>query len=257
MKTKVRYLTILFIVTLFTFYSCDKNENPVDNNNLSGKGSDYFPITAGKVITAKVSGTATEYDSMGVVTEFKQITNEVHNGNFGATTFIRNMNANPFFGNDDGEMKLVGYLFNNNGEIIGFGDDDNNDIIIILPSELSVGKEWVVNPQNPINEQLKLKIIESKNSFTNSAGKTFSNTINISVVFKDSISKTETYFNYTKVKFEKVSIVGNIYIAKGVGIVGAKVVDFEAEEREYVYEFGLTRSSYKKMKATGEMGIID
>jgi len=259
MKEKILSLFFVFTVLSLFFVGCKKDDsNPVSDSNFSGKSSDYLPISSGKILNAKVSGSTTEYDSLGRVTDFSQISNETYSGTIGASTFIRNMNANPVFGNDKGESKLVGYLSNNNGDIIGFDNNSNSESVIILPAELTVGKEWIVNPQSPVNKQFKVKLVKFLNSFTNSAGKTFQNTINISVTYKDSTGGIENNEWYSGSWYEKEFINGNIYLAKGIGIVGAKVNDYEyVEKSNYHDTYGNYYNYYKKTKANGEVGIID
>jgi len=258
MKANILSLFFVLIIASLFFAGCKKDDsNPINDSNFSGKGSDYLPISSGKILNAKVSGSTTEYDSLGRVIAFSQISNETYNGTIGVSTFIRNMNANPIFGNDEGNSELIGYLSNNNGEIIGFDNNTNSQAAVILPAELTVGKEWVVNPQSPLNEQFKVKLVEFLNSFTNSAGKTFQNTINILVTYKDSTGGIENYGWYFGSWYEKKSIKGNIYLAKGIGIVGAKVNDYEyVGKSNYHNTFG-DYNYYKKTKANGEVGIID
>ena len=258
MKEQILSLFFVFIVTSLFFAGCKKDDsNLVNDSSFSGKGSDYLPISSGKILNAKVSGATTEYDSLGRVTEFSQISNETYNGTIGVTTFIRNMNANPIFGNDKGNSKLIGYLSNNNGEIIGFDNNTNSQLAIVLPNELTIGKEWVVNPQSPIGEQFKVKLVEFPNSFTHSASKTFQNTINISVTYKDSTGGSGSNGWSFNSWYEKTSISGNIYLSKGIGIVGAKVIDYEYVGKSNYHSIYDDFNYYKKTKTNGEVGIID
>lgn len=259
MQVKRNFL-LLVLITLFSINGCKNDEsNPVDNTSFTAKGSDYFPIFSGKILNAKVSGSVTEYDSLGRVTDFTQISNEIYSGSIGDPTLIVSWISNPIFGNDNGENKLIGYVSNNNGEIIGFDNKGNKEYVVILPTELTIGKEWVVNPLSPNDEQFKIKLVETLNSFTNSAGKTFQNIINIAINYKDSTGGTENTQWYYGNWYEKMFISGNIYLAKGIGIVGVKINDSEYIEKSnyHYYSNNTYYNYYKKTKASGEMGIIE
>lgn len=261
MKGKVLSLFFFSTVVLFAIISCTKDDsNPLSNSNFSGIGSDYLPLSSGHIINAMVSGSATEYDSLGRVTDFSQISNEPYNSTIGASTFLRNVNAFPIFGNNNNQSELAGYLSNNNGEIIGFDNVTNSQSVVVLPAELSAGKEWVINPNSPVNEQFKAKLIENLISFTNSAGRTFQNVIKIEISYNDLSSGTyDPPMNGSW--YEKRDIEGNIFLAKGVGIVGAIVNNYEHVEKVNVsYSFfgNITQYGYyKKIKASGEIGITN
>ncbi len=246
-------LIFTFAISLFFIADCKKEDNnPVNDSNISTTDSDYLPISSGETLNAVVSYTVTEYDESGNVTNFLQVANENYTGTIGASTLIRNMNANPLFGNDKGQNKLIGYLSKNNSEILGFDKSPNSPLAIILPAELKVGTEWVANPQSPENQQYKIKCIESLSNFTNSAGKTFKNTINVSVTY--SSSKTTTNDMSSSTYSENID--GNIYLASGIGIVGAKLNEYEAISQFSYRIGGYSYTDYNKIKVEGMLGIL-
>ena len=237
---------VFFIFILLVFSGCKKNEsNPVNDTGSSTHGSDYLPLTSSQVFNGSVSGSETVYDSLGNITDFSQISNQIYSGTFGVLSVIRGMDAIPVFANDNNHSKLVGYLSNNNGEIIGIDKNATSDLALILPDELEVGKEWIANPQSPASEQCKVKLVEFLGSFTNSAGKTYQNVINLSFTYKDSVA----YYYY----YHTRDIQGNLYLAKDVGVVGAKTNNYEEVEKQYSQFY----SYYKRTKVVGQIGIVD
>lgn len=258
MRTKVISGLLIICISVLAFYSCSKDSsNPTDPSNFSAKGTDYLPISSSSIHNAQISGTKTEYDSLGNVTNFYQINNQTYSGSIGTSTIINNMNASPIFFYDNNMARLAGYLSDNNGGVIGFSNSSQSQSVTILTSDLYVGKEWIVNPQSPIHEQIKLKLLEVLNSFTNSSGKTFQNTINLSVSYKDSVGGTEYYSGFPYRWYEKTSFNGNLYLSKGVGIVGAKLNDYEDIIKQNYNSTSYKFNNYKKTKANGAVGIIN
>lgn len=241
---KLRLLNTLVFIT-FLLLGCSKdNNNPIDDTtNTTLKGSDFMSLSSGNVIAAKVSGTSTEYDSSGNITGSTSINNEDFSGTIGATTTVRNITVNPLYGNDNGLTKLIGYLYISNNEVLGFDKSSNSLASVLLPAELSVGKEWIANPQSPTNQQVKLKLVEFLNSFTNSVGKTFQNVIKVD----------ETYnYSYTSTDYqESLKVLSTIYFAKGKGIVEVSLNDYE---EIYKYDYTIWKL-YKKTKATGKASL--
>jgi hypothetical protein len=253
MRTKsIPSLLVFCFFLLLAQNGCKQDSsNPAEPSNFSAKGADYLPISAGQIINARASGTATEYDSLGNVTSFSQINNQAYSGSVGPSTSIRSMNANPIFGNDKGKSRLLCYLANNNGEIDGFDNLINSQIAIALPSEITVGKEWVANPQSPANEQFKIKVIEALNSYTNSAGKSFQGVINLSVTCNNLIVDTTQYGSW----YYKMAVDANIYLSKGIGIAEAKLNAYE--EIYKLNYFSFPYAYYRKTKANGVIGFVD
>ena len=257
MKAKILYSLFIFMVALFSFYGCKKDDsNPVDNSNFSGKGSDYLPITSGKILNVRASGSTTTYDSLGSVTSFTQISDENFSGTTGTLVSIRNMNANPIYGNDKGKSNLICYMSDSNGEILCFYGNSQN--FIILPSELTIGTEWITNPQSNVNEQIRVKLAEALSSFTNSTGKTYQDIINLSVVFNDSVGTSEYGGDgSSNIGYDKISFNGNIYLSKGVGIVEVKLNDFEETVKQNYHSNYGDYNYYKRTKTNGVISTLE
>jgi hypothetical protein len=260
MKTKLTFeLLIVCMVFLFCNSGCNKDSsNPASSSISTGKGSDYFPISSGKILSATISGTATVYDSLGNATNLTQISNQTYNGSFGSSTIIRNMNSNPVFYYINNSSQLVGYLSNSNGDLVGFDQHSSNPIVTIIPSDISVGKEWIINPQSSPSQQVKVKIIESLNTYKNSVGITYQNVINLYITYKDSAGSTYYYDqnNYYKYYTKNVSD-GNIYFAKGIGFVGAKLNNYDEIKKAYEKYNSNIYNYYQRTKVTGEMGTTN
>jgi len=260
MKAKLPFeLLIICLIFSFCTSGCNKDSsNPASSSNFNGKGSDYFPVSSGKILSATISGTATVYDSLGNAINFNQITNQTYSGSFGSSTTIRNMNANPIFYFVNNSSQLAGYLANSNGDLVGFDQHSSNPIVTIIPSDISVGKEWIINPQSSPSQQIKVKIIESLNTYKNSVGITYPNVINLYITYKDSVGSTYYYDqnNYYKWYTKDVSD-GNIYFAKGIGFVGAKLNNYEEIKKAYQKYGSNIYNYYQRTKVTGIMGATN
>ena len=249
---KLRYFYfVLFIFLLASVNGCkNDSSNPVNEINFSGQGADYQPLVAGRAFSAKITGTLSDYDSLGNLMEYSQMTNQSYTGNFGVFSNVRNLNVLSVYANENGRNELICYLNSNNGSITGFGKNPINPIGLILPSNLEVGQEWVVNPASPPSKQFKIKFIEALNSFANSAGNTFQNTINLHFIFSDSTVDNSNYYNqyYTR------KVDANVYLAKEVGVVGVKVNNYQ--EVVSLHYYGLyTYDYYIKRIVNGEISL--
>jgi len=259
MRTKLIFKLLVICISLLIFQACQKDsDNPTSSSNLSGKGTDYLPISSGKLLSAKVSGTTSDYDSLGNVTDFTQVNNQTYTCSIGASTVIRNMISYPiYYYNNNNRSTLGGYLSNDNDEIIGFTKSYNDPEGIILPSELTIGKEWIVNPQSPPAKQIKAKYLESFDSFTNSTGNSYKNVINIHIAFIDSTNSKNYFSNGYNITYLKTIIDANIYLAQGIGIIGAKLNNSEQISKTN-YKWGTyTYNYYKRQITTGTVGAIN
>jgi hypothetical protein len=242
MQNELKNLLLINLLVIFSIYGCLNNNNPINNSNFTAPASDYFPLSPSQVTNAQVSGSVTRYDSTGVVS-FLQISDKKYSLQITASTIIRGMVAHPVFEINNGRSKLAGYLSNSGNWIVGFERDTSSHTIIVLPQIFTVGKEWVINPGSPSDEQLKCKIAGAFDSYTNSVGKTYSSVVDLLVTHKDSLSFEGSFGS----AYHTTSVVGNIYLAKGVGIVGATLDDYEQIYKSYF--------DYGRISASGTMGV--
>ncbi|RJQ65092.1 MAG: hypothetical protein C4517_00670 [Stygiobacter sp.] len=258
MKKEVVSLAILICISSFYFYSCSKDSSsPTSSSNFSGKAVDYFPISSGKIINMRIQAGSTVFDSLGNATNFTQINNESYSCTLGGSTVVRNMNANPLFGSYNNSSTLLGYFAILNGDIIGFSHSSSDPTATILASDLTIGKEWVANPQSPFNRQVKVKLIEALNNYTNSAGQSFNNVINLYISYKDSSNEYHSFSYGSEQKYSKIVVDANLYFAKGIGIVGAKLNNSD-QTKKVISKFGPSRRiSYRREKTSGMVGIIN
>ncbi len=75
------------------------------------------------------------------------------------------MTAYPIFGNDNNKSSFLCFLASNNDEIMGFDELQNSQIVVALPNNMSIGQEWIANPQDPTNQQYKIKLVENLKKF--------------------------------------------------------------------------------------------
>lgn len=257
MKVKVTNLLLTAIVSMFVFYACAKDSsNPASSTGdsaFSGKGSDYFPLSAGKTISLKVSGSSSEYDSLGNITSSSQISNQTAGCSMGPSATVKNLLSFPIIFNN---KVSDAYFAHNNDEVDVFGSEVGSLSAVILPASLSTGKEWTMFAYSFLSP-LKGKLTEALNSYTNSAGTTYQNVINVAVVYKDSLIVSQTYTDGYDKEYTKIIFDANIYFAKGVGIIGARLNDLNYISKVNYKSGAYTRNAYKHVKANGTCSAVN
>ncbi len=260
MRTRLIYSVLFTCFSLFVFYGCSKDSsNPTAPSNFSAKGAEYLPLTSGKILNAKVSITSTDYDSLGNVTNYNQINNQIYSGSIGAATLIRNVTANPIYYYDKKHnlSKLAGYLTNNSDEIIALAISQNSPNFTILPTEIKIGTEWIVDPQSSPRNQVKVKLTEVLENYTNSAGISFQNVIKLNITYKDSTGETNQWSDEYWMRYQKEVLNANIYLSKGIGIVGIKLNNFEKIIKEVYISKSYSYNYYYRSETNGELGITN
>ncbi|MHB9011449.1 MAG: hypothetical protein ACYC49_04400 [Ignavibacteriaceae bacterium] len=259
MKNKYVLLLSIIIITviLFNFGCKNQSNNPLSPANFTGSGQDYFPVTSNKQVSIKVSGSATLYDSLGRVTNMQQISGQTYSGYFGTTSDFKNMNATPVYAyNNNGNSTIIGFYSNNNGEIVGTDNNPSGSIVTLLPNQLNINDVWIVNPQSPVNQQVQIKLIEALDNYTNSAGKSYSNVINLLITYNynDSTNYSGNGYYYYSYSKEAGSI--NLYLAKGIGIIGATLNNFEEIYKYNEVYSNNFYSSYSRAELNGTAGVL-
>jgi len=257
MKSTAFWGVVLTAILITSIGGCKKDDdNPVEQTVFSGKASDYLPPAGPKAVTIRMSGSATEYDSLGNVTESYQVTNQTVSGTIEAATIVGLNTATPITGIDTKNRKvLAGYLFLFNGDAM-FAPNDNYagsiPSLILLPSELSVGKEWTLGASSKYIINTKLKLAEYLKSYTNSAGVAYQNVIRVTVTYKDSTVKVENYTNYSMNLYSYVAWTGDVYFAKGTGFIDAKITNYDKLLKYTETDYGRVSKYYnrEKMAAT-------
>ena len=223
---------ILILAFLFNA-GCNKDENnPTEENITYTKGSDYMPETNGDFESVLITGSFTEYDEYGNITNRIATSKEEYNIIYLPTIVKNNIVGNPVYYEDHYGIKLFGYLSSNNDAIIGI-DTLTKFQAVLLPSELTIGMEWIPNSQRPLKEQVNLKLLEFLGSYTNSSGNTYKNVIKIS-------------FNHSSSNSGKsLEINGIVYLAKGQGSVELILSNYEE----------IILSPYKRTQVLGNAGL--
>ncbi|MCU7495183.1 MAG: hypothetical protein HF314_04805 [Ignavibacteria bacterium] len=250
----------LLFVAFFSivFYSCSKNDdstNPIDQSSFIGLASDYMPVTANQSLKGTINGSITESDSSGAVTHSESWTGIDAEAKIGASTTHKNVNANPILGynQERGRFDVVGYLYNN-GDLMGMNinPDPQEANGLLLPKEFKIGQEWIVNSSAKINiPRIKVKAAEAMASYVTTSGKTYNNVVRFEVTSYDSVTTENTINYYSKITVIR-ALSGAIYLAKGIGLVDAKVDNFSmvatgkqnrGNRNENVYYKSVTKGS--------------
>jgi len=257
MKTKIISGILIICVSFMVFYSCQKdNGSPTSPSNFSAKGSDYCPFNSGNIVYVKISGSSAIYDSLGNITSTTQISNQAYSGSLGTSAMVNNMLSYPvYYYNRNNSSTRAGYLTNNSGEIIGFTNSNNDPNLTLLPANLTIGMEWIVNPQSSTNEQIKGKIIEALDSYTNSTGNSYQNVINLNLSLKDSTIATNIITGGYDKEYERIICDANLYFAKGIGIVGATLNNYERIQKVNYRSGTYTYNFYKRQQTNGVCGV--
>ncbi len=261
MKNKyILIVSISSVIISFSYYSCNKNkDNPVGPDNFTGIAQDYFPSLPNKQMNLNVSGSITRYDTAGNVTEMQQLTNQEYKSYFSETKIFRNLNAIPYFFIDGhGNSQLVGYYANDNGNILIISKNPTGHIFTLLPNELKINDEWTItSPLISTKSQIHFKLAETLNSYTNSAGKSYQNVVTLLITFNDSTSNYADYGGgnyYTSYTKQKYNI--NLYLAKDIGVIEAKINNFEFINRQYTYYTYYEHLQYIKVVITGSACVL-
>jgi hypothetical protein len=264
MKTHLSQLLLIGQLSLLLFYGgCDKNSStgPGDIASSVGSGSDYFPLTGNQTIIAKATGQSVAYDSLGNVVQSQAVSQQEIKGFIGTAIVVGGRQSYPLYSfNKDGTTTTATkfYLAQDNQSIVGFSAGTSiAQFITALPAEIKVGTTWVANPTDLPRKQATLQVVDSKSSFTNSAGKTYSNVIKVNGVFSDSTSTTTSdstsSFNY----LEKTKANVDIYFAKGIGLVDVQINQYEIIYKYTgYYSFGVRYyfASYYRTATSGTIG---
>ncbi|MBA4316774.1 MAG: hypothetical protein C0412_00080 [Flavobacterium sp.] len=251
------FIVIIMVISIFSCKNAD-DEILSGSESISGSGSEYLPISSNKILRASVTGIQTEYDESGKVTSIENASNFNVSGYIGTTDFVNGFFANQSYIVDvNNKTKFAGYIYSNQGEVLGTDGSPKGYRVTILPSDIKVGREWIINPYDNPNKQFKAKIVEGLESYTNSLNKTYKQVINVYVNYNDSTISKWTGVNWSYMRINKIKVDANVYLAKGVGVVGVKVNNYEDVNKYTQNYFGQTYYYTYKIIRTGTVGIIE
>jgi len=250
-KTKNYQMAIgrIFIFVFAISYGCSNNSSTgPGSSQVSGKGSDYFPLTGNQTVSGKVTYQEVVYDSTGKVRESYAATNQDVHGYIGLAVFIDGLQGYPLYGYaKDGKTLVPSNVVaaEDSQTVVLFTQAGQN--VILLPKNLDVGTKWIANPFSPVNQQVTLKVTDSQSSYNNSAGKTYSNVIKVNAAYSDSVTTphNESYYSNTywyswhETSFAKITADVDIYFAKGVGLVDVKVNQYDG-----IFRYSIVDSNY-------------
>ncbi|MGE5353796.1 MAG: hypothetical protein ACM3P0_17050 [Acidobacteriota bacterium] len=263
---KLRTCLLFLVFTTFFYSGCsksdnatnpDKNDNStnqIDQNSFLGLGSDYKPANSNQIIKGTVNGSVAYYDSLGTVTRTESGQGLEVEGAIGPAVQDRNKNVSSilFLDQKDKEYRLFGYLYNLGG-VLGVDTVSDSKQLkgLLLPKEFKIGQEWTVDlliySKVP---PFKVKAAEALGNYTTSSGKSFKDVVRLEVTFKDSSG-----FNYSYIDVREFK--GDIYLAKGAGIIDVKVDNYTKTYTRWDYDFytnKLKKQFYKKV-ARGTIGL--
>jgi hypothetical protein len=261
MKTHLTQILLAGIIFILLGYlGCNKDSSPTSDGSTtpSGSGSDYFPLTGNQTIIGKATGQSVTYDSLGNVVESQAVSQQEVKGYIGTAILVGGMQAYPLYGfNKDGTTTTAtkSFLAQNNQAIVGFsGGTSIAQLATALPAEIKIGTTWIANPYDSPRKQVTLQITDSKSSYTNSAGKVYSDVIKVNCVVSDSTSDISSgsgwYYNYST----KTKVNVDIYFAKGVGLVDVQINQYETTYK-YLYNWsGYYYSFYGRNATSGTIG---
>jgi hypothetical protein len=264
MKTRMaQFLLIEQLVLLLLLGGCDKTSSTGPGDTAStGSGSDYFPLTGNQTMTAKATGQTVAYDSLGNVMQIQAVSQQSVKGFIGSSVAVGGTQSYPLysFSTDGTTMNATkAFVAHDNGSVVGFSSGASlAQYITALPADLKVGTTWVANPSDLPGRQFTLKVVDNKSSYTNSAGKTYSDVIKVKAAYSDStvsVSSQDTSWSYTT--FQKTNINVDICFAKGIGLVDVQVNQYESIYKySGYYSFGTKYyfSSYNRTVTSGTIG---
>jgi hypothetical protein len=265
MKTHVSLFLLIGLLSMLMFsWGCNKDSTtaPTDTASISGSGSDYFPLTGNQTIIGKATGQTVIYDSLGNIVQSQAISQQQVKGYIGTATTVGGLQAYPLYSYQSDGTTLSStnsFIAQNSQAIVGFGSNASiSQLVTALPAELKVGKTWTANPTDPLNKEVTLQIVANKTTYTNSAGQTYSNVIDVNATMSDSTLTTTNYyygpgFNYSIVSIIKKKVNADIYFAKGIGFVDIQLNQYEEMEKD-TYGGLFSGSYYSRKSTTGTLG---
>ena len=254
--TRILLAGIIFI--LLCCVGCKKDSGPAANDTatLSGSGSDYFPVANNQTFIGKATGQSISYDILGNVMQSQSINQQEVKGWMGGATTVAGMQAYPLFAlntNGTTSSSSSSFIAQSNQGILGLLGSTTIQTVTVIPAEISIGTKWIVNPSDPLHKQISLQITDSKSSYTNSTGKTYSNVIKVNGVLSDSTSETwNGWISYLIITVKKGS--ADLYFAKGIGLVDIQLNNYEEKE---IYYYGSTSgvpAFYNRTIRSGTLG---
>ena len=230
--------TLLFfaIPLLVLNFGCSNNSGPGTNNsNALASGSAYLPLPDNALWTAHITGTDSEFDASGSLSQTEQ-TDADYKASLGIAQQRGGRSVFPLFsfeqnGQITNDGNAVGYGFTADSEVLGFNESDANDAATILPKTLSVGLTWTPAPEaSPI--QCQATLAQHLSSFTNKGGTSYNDVIQVHVTYFDSSS-----YQYSDTSMAKYSANVDFYFANGTGLVEADVHHFEILKFDRYYGY--------------------
>ncbi len=286
MKTRIPEAitaSILLLLIVFNF-GCNKSSTTSPRDfEVSGSGSDYFPLAGDQTISWTGAYQFVGYDSTGKIMGGQTVANQPVKGYIGTATAIGGTQAYPIYGyNQDGtNMSSTGLLIGqDNGSIVVL--ESAGEEVTLLPADFQVGTKWVANPFSQQRDQVTMEIAGGKSSYANSAGKTYSNVMEVMISFSDSVTSNNHdsydygtgWYSYHQTDSTQLTAKASMYFAKGVGLVDLKVDQFEAVDgwvsvdssylqnywNGYAYVDTLivnSSSGYEKLTGSATFGMTD
>ena len=224
----------IVLFTALIYSGCTKDTSTDTKEAPEGTGLDYFPLSDNMNVTGKAVLQATSYDSLGNIINLETFNQEVR-GFMGNSFPSSGRDLRILYGYDPNgsvvEPKSNHLFVATDGQaVLGISKLSSNPVGTLLPSSIKVGTQWVVNPLGRLPKQVSPQVTDYYKSYTNSAGRTFTTVIKIvgAYSFADSTvlytgSGGQNYdYRYYSEKF-----VGEVYLAKSVGFVDAKITTYE------------------------------
>ncbi|HET6401239.1 MAG TPA: hypothetical protein VFH95_07545 [Candidatus Kapabacteria bacterium] len=231
-------LSFAFLAFLL-FASCSNNTTPGSNNNNSNGstiyGANYFPLTDNTALPGHISGTITHLDTNGNVTGTDEIDQD-YNASIGFVETHDGQNVHPIYGSDGGSPVAYGGILDS--EVFAMNHYINSGAATILPQSMRIGQSWTPYPQMRMSCQARL--VQRLSQFTNKGGTSYSDVLQVSVTYLDSLRDSEQTNFGPYIYEKKYSANADLYFAKGIGLVEADVHNYEyyfIEEYYYFYGF--------------------
>ncbi len=215
-------LTAVSILIAALYWTCN---NPVSPAILAGITKDYMPEIKNKQMDVIYSGAATQYDTSGNVEYQTQVVDTQSVCYFGGDTTVNFISGIPIYTYDYSHRPMFACMYKyNSGELWGI-DKKTNIMIKILPAGLILNKEW----DNHINASeagtIHFKVADKLNNYVNAEGNSYNDVIDLQVSYEESTSSLYDGYSYSLYSYDSTSYVYNIYLAKNIGPVGAKLYE--------------------------------